>query len=299
MNAPGAPGISPTWTSSAKDLVGCALGSSRVWFTTGRGILNEVYWPHIDIPQIRDLGFIVADGKGFWVELKRYDSYRTTAPQAGIPAIEIIHTHPRFELRLRVAPDPKRDAILIEVELSGDETLKPYALLAPHLGGSGHDNTADSALHEGRRVLWATRGAFALALAAVDARQCDAWGRASAGIVGSSDGWQDFDRNGALTWQFEHAGPGNVALIGELPRAATLSLAFAASPEAAATLAFASLCQPMQEVWDQHVAAWRRWHEQVMVPAGLPKPIADQLSISAMVLRVHQDKTFAGAMVAS
>jgi glucoamylase len=29
--APGAPGISPTWSSSSKDMVGCALGSSRVW----------------------------------------------------------------------------------------------------------------------------------------------------------------------------------------------------------------------------------------------------------------------------
>ena len=299
MNAFGAPGISPTWTSSAKDLVGCALGSSRVWFTTGHGILNEVYWPHIDVPQIRDLGFIVADGKGFWVELKRHDSYRTTAPQAGIPAIEIVHTHPRFELRLRLAPDPKRDAILIDVELQGDDTLRPYALLAPHLGGSGHDNIAETVLHQGRRVLRATRDSFALALAAVDAKQCDAFGATSAGIVGASDGWQDFDRNGALTWQFDHAGPGNVALIGELPRAATLSLAFAASPEAAATQAFSSLCQPMDAVCDQHIAAWRQWHDQVKIPAGLPTPIAEQLSISAMVLRVHQDKTFAGAMVAS
>ena len=61
--APGSPGIAPTWTSSAKDIVGCALGPSRVWFTLGFGIVNEVYYPRIDIPQIRDLGFIVADGQ--------------------------------------------------------------------------------------------------------------------------------------------------------------------------------------------------------------------------------------------
>ena len=60
--APGSPGIAPTWTSSAKDMVGCALGPSRVWFTLGFGIVNEVYYPRLDIPQIRDLGFIVADG---------------------------------------------------------------------------------------------------------------------------------------------------------------------------------------------------------------------------------------------
>ena len=44
-HAPGHPGIAPTWTSSAKDMVGCTLGSSRVWFTLGFGIVNEVYYP--------------------------------------------------------------------------------------------------------------------------------------------------------------------------------------------------------------------------------------------------------------
>ena len=39
----------------------------------GYGILNEVYSPRVDIPQIRDLGFIVADGQGFWVEVKRHE----------------------------------------------------------------------------------------------------------------------------------------------------------------------------------------------------------------------------------
>ena len=52
MEAPGGPGISPTWTSSAKDMVGVALGHSRLWFTVGYGIVNEVYFPRIDIPQI-------------------------------------------------------------------------------------------------------------------------------------------------------------------------------------------------------------------------------------------------------
>ena len=69
--APGAPGIGPTWSSSAKDAVGTSVVASRVWFTVGHGILNEVYWPRVDRPQIRDLGFIVADGAGFWSEVKR------------------------------------------------------------------------------------------------------------------------------------------------------------------------------------------------------------------------------------
>ena len=75
MSAPGAPGIHPAWTSSAKDGVSASLGGSRVWLTIGRGILNEVYWPRVDSPQIRDLGFIVADGNGYWSEVKRDSEY--------------------------------------------------------------------------------------------------------------------------------------------------------------------------------------------------------------------------------
>jgi glucoamylase len=299
QEAPGAPGNDPTWTSSDKDLVGCSLGAGRLWFTTGFGILNEVYSPRIDLPQIRDLGFVVADGQGFWVEVKRLESYRTVLPQAGVPALEIIHTHPRFELRLRIAPDPQREVLLIDVALLGDLALRPYALLAPHLGGTGHANLAEAGWYRGRRMLWAEQGPFGLALAAVDGSQRDAWGAASAGYVGASDGWQDFDRHGRLTWQFDTAGPGNVALIGALPPAATLALAFAASRESAATLAVASLCQPFDAVWAAHVGAWRTWQQQVQQPAGLPPALADPLATSAMVLRVHQDKTFVGAMVAS
>jgi len=75
-HAPGHPGIAPTGTSSAKDIAGCALGTSRIWFTLGFSIVNEVYSPRVDTPQIHDLGFIVDDGRGFWMEVKRLENYR-------------------------------------------------------------------------------------------------------------------------------------------------------------------------------------------------------------------------------
>jgi glucoamylase len=49
MDAPGHPGIAPTWTSSRKDLIGTAMGPSRLWFTIDYGIVNEIYSPRIDI----------------------------------------------------------------------------------------------------------------------------------------------------------------------------------------------------------------------------------------------------------
>ena len=300
--APGAPGLPPTWCSSAKEMVGCSLGSSRLWFTIGGGIINEVYHPRVDIPQIRDLGFIVGDGAGFWVEVKRLWQHVVQLAAPGTPAVRIIHRHERFELALRVTPCEHRDVLLIDVSLSGDGALRPYALLAPHLGGTGNNNRAAVVDYRGRRILWAEQGPFGLALAAVTAQQHDAWGRASAGFVGSSDGWQDFAHNGALTWQYDSAGPGNVALIGELPAQAVLALGFGSSPDSAATLALTALSEPFAISWERQLTAWTRWHAncaEEALWADLPRECAEQVRISTMVLRAHQDKTYPGAMVAS
>jgi glucoamylase len=301
--APGSPGIPPTWTSSAKDIVGCALSSSRVWFTLGFGIVNEVYYPRIDTPQIRDLGFIVADGRGFWVEVKRLQSYSLRLLAPGTPAVEIVHTHERFTLTLRVTPDPERDVLAIEVALTGDAVLRPYVILAPRLGTEGRDNIAEIRCHGARRVLAAEQGPFGLALAAVDEAQNDAFGAASAGYVGESDGWQDFHRNGALTWQYASAGPGNVALIGALPRKAVLGLGFGSSAPAAATLAISSLMQPFTNLLEHQIEDWRRWHARCRERAPLrpedTNEVAEQFTLSSMVLRTHRDKVYPGAMIAS
>lgn len=284
-------------------MVGCSLGMSRLWFTIGGGIVNEVYYPRVDIPQIRDLGFLVADGRGFWVEVKRLWQHTVELLAPGIPAVRVVHRHERFELRLQVVPCVERDALLIEVVLTGDEDLRPYALLAPHLGGTGMGNYAEVADHGGRRLLWAQQGPFALALAAISDGQRDAVGRASAGYVGASDGWQDFARNGAMTWEYSSAGPGNVALMGELPRASLLALAFGSSPESAATLALTALFEPFERTRDRHIARWTEWYSRSGAPpdcvSALPAICAEQFHISAMVLRAHQDKTYPGAMVAS
>jgi len=279
-------------------MVGCSLGSSRLWFTVGYGIINEVYYPRIDIPQIRDLGFIVADDQGFWVEVKRLRGRELHIVSDSVPALEVVHHHPRFDLHLRIAPDMQRDVLLVEVRLEGDADLRPYALLAPHLGGTGHNNRATIDHYHGRRILWAEQGPFGLALAAVDETQSDAWGAASAGYVGSSDGWQDFRHNGRMHWHYREAGPGNVALTGRLPRHATLALGFGTSRESAATLAVSALTLPFAEHWQAHTDAWQDWLDQRRVPE-LPARLRQQYLTSAMVLRSHLDRTFPGAMVAS
>ena len=301
--APGRPGIAPTWTSSAKDVVGGSLGPARLWFTLGFGIVTEVYYPRVDLPQIRDLGFIVGDGAGFWVEVKRLGTYEVRLVAPGVPAVEILHTHPRFRLRLRITPDPLRDVLLVEATLTGDPSLRLYTLLAPRLGATGEGNVAAVAQYRGRRVLWAEQGPYGLALVAADAAQRDAFGAASTGYVGRSDGWQDFAANGALTWEYTRAGPGNVALVAALPAQAVLALGFAATKQSAATLAVSSLLEPFAAVLLRQVSDWQAWYaganRRNPVRWEAPEPLREQFMTSTMVLRSHLDKTYPGAMVAS
>ena len=302
-HAPGGPGIPPTWTSSAKDMVGTSLGTSRLWFTLGYGIINEIYYPRVDLPQIRDLGFIVADGKAFWIEVKRISNYRLRLLAPGVPAVEIVHEHERFSLRLRITPDQQRDVLAIECQLEGQPELRLYALLAPHLGATGNGNTAWIANYRKRRVLLAEQGPFGLALAAVGAKQEDAVGRASVGYVGDSDGWQDFARNGRMSWEYSSAGPGNVAMIAELPRRTVLALGFGSSGESAATLAISSLLQPFDALLQLQMADWQEWQAErsarSALPLDVPQALNDEFLVSTIVLRAHLDKTYPGAMVAS
>ncbi|HUW98659.1 MAG TPA: glycoside hydrolase family 15 protein [Acidiferrobacter sp.] len=291
-----------TWTTAAKDAVGCSLGSSRLWFTCAQGIITEVYYPRIDIPQLRDLGFIVGDRHGFWVEIRRLNDYTVQWEEGVIPAITMTHRHPRFTLTLQVCSDPKRDVLVVHFALAGDQALQVYLLAAPRLGEDAHHNKAYVGEWEGHPVLWAEQGPFGLAIVACDDQRRIAFARRSVGVASESDLWQDLTRNGAMTKFYTEAGPGNVALAAELSGASgAIAVGFGASKETAATLALGALMGGFTPLWSHYCALWRDWH------AGLPpmpkeslEPHAEALlKLSATIMKVHMDKTVPGALVAS
>ncbi len=285
--APGAPGIKPSWSSSAKDLVTTALGTSRVWATLGYGVLNEVYWPATGQPQIRDLGFIVAGPSG-WSEVKRVNNYRVSLPEPYIPLPHIVHQGDDYELVLEVVPDPLRDVVLISFRLTGDG-LKLYALLAPHLGNSGGNNNARAG-----EELTAWRSDNALCLLSDVG-----FSRSSAGYVGASDGWQDFAANGRMTWTYTEALDGNVALLGELrANEGTLALGLSDSITGARTKARSSVIVGYPTVRERFIEGWQEWGRRLVIPDA-PADIERAAYLSAAVLKVHQDRTYPGSTVAS
>lgn len=302
--APGWPGIPARWTSSAKDGVGTALNaSSRVWFTLSHGILNEVYYPQIDLACTRDLGLIVTDGQGFFSEEKRHTRSEVSYLAEGVPAYRLVNAcvQERYRIEKQILADPQRDVVLQHVRftpLQGD--LCDYhlaALLAPHLGNRGADNTAWVGDYKGVPMPFAQRDDLALALA------CSApWSGRSVGFVGSSDGWQDLAQHRRLTWAYERAENGNVALTGGIDLVAcagtfTLALGFGQTPAEAALRAHASLLDGFALARQTYVREWQMWQQSLHELSTTAAP--GHPRTSAMVVRVHEAKRFPGGMIAS
>ena len=145
----GGPGIPPRWTSSSKEGVGTAYNTaSRVWFTLSHGILNEVYFPTVDSPQVRDLGYLVTDGATFLHEEKRDLETRLEYLDDHSLGYRLTNADPegRYRIVKEVIADPHLPCVLIHTRLEGDEALleklRLYVLLAPHLEGRGRGNSA-------------------------------------------------------------------------------------------------------------------------------------------------------------
>jgi glucoamylase len=306
--APGWPGIAPKWTSSSKSGVGTALGaSSRVWFTIGYGILNEIYYPRVDRACTRDMGLIVTDGREFFSEEKRDADHQVHLPHPGIPIYHLVNTcsQRRYRIEKWVVADPTRDVVLQRVRLAVLEgarsDLHAYVLLAPHVDNRGSDNTAWVGHYKGVPMLFASGRASTLALAS-----SVPWLSRSVGFVGFSDGWQDLRSHRRLTGIYDRAENGNVALTGEIELQGegaefVLAVGFGQSAEEAGHRAVASLQDGFAAACAQTIAEWTAWHSSIR---RLAEPSAsgaevDFFDTSMMVLRAHGSKRFPGGIIAS
>ncbi len=295
----------PYLAAAPKDAVTTALGGAPLWATVGQGIITEVYWPTVAEPQIRDLGFLVATD-GWWVEVKGRLDYDVSAPDPAVPLATVVHhgppEHP-YTLALEVVPDPDRDVLLVGYALTGTDA-SVYPLLASHLqrqpgadgdGGGGGDNYAWVG-ESGE--LFATGAGRYLCLAADSG-----FTRRGVGYFGDSDLWQDFAAHGAMTWTYTDAGPGFVVLGAECAASAgLLALSFAADAATAQQIAGESLSSGALAAKDALTSSWRQWAEATTLPGpaeGDPAALPDALRHSLTVLRVHEDRAAAGAVVAS
>jgi glucoamylase len=146
-------------------------------------------------------------------------------------------------------------------------------------------------------MLFARRQGTALAVACAPD-----WKGASAGFVGSSDGWQDLVAHKTMTWRYDRAENGNVALMGEIDLAAgdgpfVIALGFGSTATEAGHRARASLVEGFAHARASFIDEWTAWHQCLEPLASFE---TDQLArTSAAVLRCHEEKRLPGAIIAS
>lgn len=301
----GRPGIEPRWTHGGKDGVGTAYAaSSRIWFTLWNGILTEVYYPTVDRPQLRDLQYLITDGKSFFHEEKRNLTSKSERLSDHTLGYRCTNTDPegRYAIVKEIITDPHLACVLQRTEITGEESftskLRLYALCAPHLEVGGWGNNGYVAKVGGRKILIAQKEGVWLALAATVP-----FSHVSCGYVGRSDGWTDLSANFQMDWEFDQASDGNIALTGELDlggsREFTLGLAFGESQHHAISTLFQALAIPFKVKEKQYTAQWG------CAAAGihaLQKVSGDNGNLyqgSCSLLRAHEDKAYPGAFIAS
>jgi glucoamylase len=304
-NAPGASGIKPHWTSSAKDGIGTAYHtSSRLWFTLSHGIVNEVYYPHVDTPNTRDLQFLITDGETFCHEERRDLDHLTEIPEENTLLYRLTNSDRsgRYRIIKEIIGEPHSSVLLMHTRL---EILDPklrgrlrlFALLAPHLKGTGRNNSAWWHDTGGRKFFQAAHQDVHMVFG------CSPdFTRRSVGYVGHSDGWQDLMDNYKMDWEFEQAEKGNIALTGEIDLSQglefTVAVSFGRGVQSASTQLLQALATPFSQQREKYVNQWRRTHfegdlsAQINIGAALVR-------LSQCVLLAHEDKTFPGAFVAS
>ena len=303
----GAPGIEPRWTSSAKEGVGTAYHTScRLWFTLSHGIVNEIYYPHVDQPNTRDFQFLISDGETFCHEEKRDLTHAIEYPERDCLFYRLTNVEPRRRYRLvkYVFADPHRSVLLVHTKLEVlDESLRGrlsvYALLAPHLAGCGAGNSGWCSEIGDNKLLHAQRKNTHLLMAC-----SSGFSRRSVGYVGFSDGWQDLMHNFKMDWEFQAAENGNIALTAEVELRDdgefTVAVALGRSYQSAATKLFQSLAEPFELKRESYI---RQWQRAVIDPKfDFTSDTTDDggmYRLSRCVLLAHEDKVFQGAIVAS
>ncbi|MFL6540420.1 MAG: glycoside hydrolase family 15 protein [Chthoniobacterales bacterium] len=300
----GAPGFEARWTHSTKEGIGTSYHTScRLWFTLSHGIINEIYYPHVDQPCTRDFQFLITDGETFCHEERRDLDHAIEYPERGALLYRIINSDRagRYRVIKEICTDPHSSVLLTHTRIEiTDETLRRklrvFALLAPHLIRGGMHNNAALTSVGGRNLVRAWRDNIHLVMG------CEPdFTRRSVGYVGASDGWQDL-QNFALDWEFSEALDGNVALTAEVDLSSgfefVIGVSMGRSKQSSATKLLQSLGTPFPQQREAFVRQWDR----SLGGVDLTEETRDGgklFWLSRSVLLAHEDKTFVGALVAS
>jgi glucoamylase len=325
------PGATSYLDVARKDCFATARNAtSKVWFTVADGVLSDVFSPTIENTNVNTLQYIVTDGHTFTALQQRDMTYRVSSPDPSGMVCRVTSTDRahRFRLISDYVTDPARDSVVIHTRLvamgkdaRAVRNLKVfvrYDATIDNTGGGGKANggpnnatvdPATTALVSSDTK--APKGPFsARVVGALVANR--PFLAESSGFAGtSSDGLSQLSAHHRLVKEYRSATDGNVvqtARVDMTPgRPFTLALGFGPDARRAIAVARASAARPFARILSQYVAGWHRYDASLRRPprrlAGLTKgqdaAMRRTYWVSANVIKAAEDKTHAGAFVAS
>lgn len=328
--APGAPGAASYWSYSGKTGIGTsyeqytngqyqdggATGKiSKVWFSLAQGILTETMFGLIHQAQIQEVQFYIKGDNFLHQEksdtLSQIDYLDKDAQGRPLSlAYKIVNRDKegRYEIEKHIFTDPDTNSLMMKVSFRAlSNNVTPYLYINPNMANTG---PGDKVWSE-NNTWYAADGKTHLAL------KTDApISKSTVGFEGVSDGIQDLKTQGKLMHNYTSSGEttGNIAMTLQLP---TLNkgetgewqfvLGFGNSKEESTTAATQTLTTGYQQVLANFngTGAAIGWEDYLASLPELEKLSAAStdngklLHASALVLKAQEDKTHAGAVIAS
>ena len=263
------------WPTAAKNGFGTSVTlSSKVWFTLADGVMTEVFYPTLDVPNVEKMAFAVIVGGKVENEIHHTDHYLELPNASSLTFKQVNRAKSgKYTITKTYITDPRRNTILIDLDVNSREAAQVIFYYDPSLNNSGMH---DSAWVEGHALL------------SVDGNKASA--------LLSSCG---FTRPESYRAGYAEPLPrprGNVLQAGRLTQnRCTLALGFGETPAQAAGAARFSLARGFEAVRREYESGWQRY------VATLPHIAKHQrqFNMAAMVLKGLEDKTFRGASIAS
>ena len=121
--APGGPGQDAHWPSAAKKGFGTANTlASKVWFTLTDGVMTEVFYPTLDVPNVQTLQLVVVQGSNVQTEIEdTVHRIEVLDPQALTFRQVNTAKNGAYTITKTYVTDPERSSVLIDVAFRWNE----------------------------------------------------------------------------------------------------------------------------------------------------------------------------------
>ena len=297
LNAPGWPGMTPTWSSAKKIQTGTSYSKNQldtqslVWFSLAKGVLTETYFPTIDEAQIKDAQILVSDGESFLIDEKKEMEHEVEVLHPSLVKMVNKDKLGRFKVEHTFFTVNSESILVDEVKVFAyRDGLSFYHLVNSALKGTGY---SDSVMISNDEVIFYEKDTNLSVSSSVGYKKL------STGFVGHSDGYQDLKDDFKMDWSYNRAISGNVASTGEIniPRKKGIYTFYLVYKFSNKKFSKANLKVDYAKEKEKYILAWDSYLRGLKIPK---KRSNHSLYYRSMfTLRVHEDKINPGAMIAS